>query len=116
FHTTPFFIVLLCGLVFSSIVFPTLTKRLFFFFFLPIRSPPNSTLFPYTTLFRSSFHGLIQKNNTTRSSPTASNCSFKRTTFFDWVLLFTVIFDEEITYNLISERSITCKSFMSLRL
>src|SRR5258708_39198359 len=27
----------------------------FFFFFLMIRRPPRSTLFPYTTLFRSSF-------------------------------------------------------------
>src|SRR5436190_7055840 len=32
---------------------------LFFFFFLMIRRPPRSTLFPYTTLFRScSFHGI----------------------------------------------------------
>src|SRR3712207_7163771 len=29
------------------------TDRLFFFFFLMIRRPPRSTLFPYTTLFRS---------------------------------------------------------------
>src|SRR5258708_25474770 len=28
---------------------------MFFFFFLMIRRPPRSTLFPYTTLFRSSF-------------------------------------------------------------
>src|SRR5258707_734667 len=28
----------------------------FFFFFLMIRRPPRSTLFPYTTLFRSQFH------------------------------------------------------------
>src|SRR5258708_39594155 len=28
-------------------------RRLFFFFFLMIRRPPRSTLFPYTTLFRS---------------------------------------------------------------
>src|SRR6266550_6935133 len=28
-------------------------KFLFFFFFLMIRRPPRSTLFPYTTLFRS---------------------------------------------------------------
>src|SRR5258708_8077724 len=28
---------------------------LFFFFFLMIRRPPRSTLFPYTTLFRSLF-------------------------------------------------------------
>src|SRR5215213_2144623 len=29
----------------------------FFFFFLMIRRPPRSTLFPYTTLFRSAAHG-----------------------------------------------------------
>src|SRR3712207_7922500 len=29
-------------------------KKLVFFFFLMIRRPPRSTLFPYTTLFRSS--------------------------------------------------------------
>src|SRR3989441_11312227 len=31
------------------------TFLLFFFFFLMIRRPPRSTLFPYTTLFRSHF-------------------------------------------------------------
>src|SRR5256885_6361141 len=30
-----------------------ITLRYFFFFFLMIRRPPRSTLFPYTTLFRS---------------------------------------------------------------
>src|SRR5215467_12988787 len=30
----------------------------FFFFFLMIRRPPRSTLFPYTTLFRSPHHGV----------------------------------------------------------
>src|SRR5258708_10911265 len=34
---------------------------LFFFFFLMIRRPPRSTLFPYTTLFRSSLGGTAQK-------------------------------------------------------
>src|SRR5690242_21629941 len=29
-----------------------------FFFFLMIRRPPRSTLFPYTTLFRSQLHGV----------------------------------------------------------
>src|SRR5256885_16846847 len=29
------------------------SHQLFFFFFLMIRRPPRSTLFPYTTLFRS---------------------------------------------------------------
>src|SRR2546429_8516705 len=37
----------------------------FFFFFLMIRRPPRSTLFPYTTLFRSLFRwspALLEKN------------------------------------------------------
>src|SRR5437868_14399190 len=38
--------------MFSSYLFFTL---FFFFFFLIIRRPPISTLFPYTTLFRSLF-------------------------------------------------------------
>src|SRR5260370_11013801 len=37
------------------ILFPYLiTLLIYFFFFLMIRRPPRSTLFPYTTLFRSS--------------------------------------------------------------
>src|SRR2546422_10074483 len=56
----------------------------FFFFFLMIRRPPRSTLFPYTTLFRSdnsaadnssersvssynSSHGLLRLSHSTRS-------------------------------------------------
>src|SRR2546428_9772072 len=35
--------------------------RLYFFFFLMIRRPPRSTLFPYTTLFRSHVPILIQE-------------------------------------------------------
>src|SRR6267154_5196986 len=38
----------------------------FFFFFLMIRRPPRSTLFPYTTLFRSAAAGQTQA---TRASP-----------------------------------------------
>src|SRR5260370_35904871 len=33
-----------------------------FFFFLMIRRPPRSTLFPYTTLFRSAAPGLVVTN------------------------------------------------------
>src|SRR2546429_9776301 len=36
-----------------SLFIPSYTFYLFFFFFLMIRRPPRSTLFPYTTLFRS---------------------------------------------------------------
>src|SRR5690606_41999914 len=37
----------------SFIVHSTLSLHILFFFFLMIRRPPRSTLFPYTTLFRS---------------------------------------------------------------
>src|SRR2546428_9942658 len=33
-----------------------------FFFFLMIRRPPRSTLFPYTTFFRSSYYASLAKN------------------------------------------------------
>src|SRR5438552_19105023 len=42
------------------------TYILIHFFFLMIRRPPRSTLFPYTTLFRSS-----RRNTTPRSGPPA---------------------------------------------
>src|SRR5947209_20316022 len=46
------------------IVFYLFVIFYFFFFFLMIRRPPRSTLFPYTTLFRSDFpehlHGPLQ--------------------------------------------------------
>src|SRR5690349_25044292 len=41
----------------------------FFFFFLMIRRPPRSTLFPYTTLFRSSINDPYQCPETTASQP-----------------------------------------------
>src|SRR5260221_13153207 len=40
-------------LIARSFLQPWLAYFLFFFFFLMIRRPPRSTLFPYTTLFRS---------------------------------------------------------------
>src|SRR5258708_33398568 len=38
-----------------------LPSRLIFFFFLMIRRPPRSTLFPYTTLFRSEIRGRLEQ-------------------------------------------------------
>src|SRR2546422_9725714 len=37
----------------TSVISSFVHRSLFFFFFLMIRRPPRSTLFPYTTLFRS---------------------------------------------------------------
>src|SRR5256885_6991588 len=43
----------------------------FFFFFLMIRRPPRSTLFPYTTLFRS----ITPRSSTSARPPGSSACS-----------------------------------------
>src|SRR5256885_11074899 len=39
---------------------------IFFFFFLMIRRPPRSTLFPYTTLFRSAHHDVERDRDVDR--------------------------------------------------
>src|SRR5215213_10878033 len=44
----------------------------YFFFFLMIRRPPRSTLFPYTTLFRSSVRS--GRGGTAGSLPSADGC------------------------------------------
>src|SRR5436190_5699104 len=46
--------------------FPPLPYLAFPFFLLIIRRPPRSTLFPYTTLFRSSSIGLAKHRNDPR--------------------------------------------------
>src|SRR2546430_3814358 len=38
---------------FTSVIYGNTTHFIYIFFFLMIRRPPRSTLFPYTTLFRS---------------------------------------------------------------
>src|SRR3990167_6933017 len=45
------------------------------FFFLTIRRPPRSTLFPYTTLFRSNWTPSWWRSMTASAIPTANNCS-----------------------------------------
>src|SRR5687768_18509871 len=68
-----------------------LSLLLFLFFFLMIRRPPRSTLFPYTTLFRSPFPplaaprlwqrgGSLPARTTTRSeSPVCGACTVTTT-------------------------------------
>src|SRR3954466_16435369 len=46
----------LCGCILHPAVFFLLFEVSFLHFFLMIRRPPRSTLFPYTTLFRSRCH------------------------------------------------------------
>src|SRR5438034_10727293 len=50
----------------------------YFFFFLLIPPPPSSTLFPYTTLFRSPPLGTIQPDEPT---PRAPGCPAKKAAF-----------------------------------
>src|SRR2546426_3747735 len=45
--------------------------HIFFFFFLMIRRPPRSTLFPYTTLFRSAAPSSPSRGSRTATSPRA---------------------------------------------
>src|SRR5258708_39879086 len=57
---------MLCCIYFLCVVFLSLFSPFapfffFFFFFLMIRRPPRSTLFPYTTLFRSSGSSLVSR-------------------------------------------------------
>src|SRR5437867_10109603 len=58
--------------VFFNNVLSFISYLYFFFFFLMIRRPPRSTLFPYTTLFRSdrplSIWAALSKNRS-RTSP-----------------------------------------------
>src|SRR6266571_7870583 len=44
-----------------------------FFFFLMIRRPPRSTLFPYTTLFRSALRGAQRPRHWFRHHPPAAD-------------------------------------------
>src|SRR5256885_5908296 len=48
-----------------------------FFFFLIIRRPPSSTLFPYTTLFRSGV-GTVRSANRRRATPSTSQTAPRR--------------------------------------
>src|SRR5258706_4977239 len=59
-----------------TILFPLLLIYLFlfFFFFLMIRRPPRSTLFPYTTLFRSN-----EKRGSALAEPTHTSNAAART-------------------------------------
>src|SRR5216683_6487138 len=52
--------------------------RSFFFFFLMIRRPPRSTLFPYTTLFRSPASGVARRSLPRNSSRNRRRSDFAR--------------------------------------
>src|SRR5260221_13128844 len=55
-----------------------LTHLIFFFFFLMIRRPPRSTLFPYTTLFRSDSDAAGELGSTHDHCPLKSGSRLSR--------------------------------------
>src|SRR5437773_5425341 len=52
--------------------------NLLFFFFLMIRRPPRSTLFPYTTLFRSSTGGVRRARSRGSAAPRPTSAASAR--------------------------------------
>src|SRR5260221_13824639 len=85
---------------FSSYFYVYIFRIDFVFFFLMIRRPPRSTLFPYTTLFRSlSQHWL-------------ENRLFRSVLWeFIWVavILFVILRSEEHTSELQSHSDLVCR-------
>src|SRR2546427_4964245 len=68
---------------------------IYIFFFLMIRRPPRSTLFPYTTLFRSMAHGPLER--VVRAH-------------FRWLAFFaTAKRSEEHTSELQSQSNLVCR-------
>src|SRR5689334_24757567 len=68
----------------------------FFFFFLMIRRPPRSTLFPYTTLFRSYFLGPL-------------TFVWFYSGGISWNVAFSCIRSEEHTSELQSQFHVVCR-------
>src|SRR5439155_25416253 len=68
---------------FSFFSHSIIISHFFFFFFLMIRRPPRSTLFPYTTLFRSSTPAIATASSATTSTRRPSRPSrMRRRTWF----------------------------------
>src|SRR5256885_11740251 len=73
-----------------------------FFFFLMIRRPPRSTLFPYTTLFRSQVGGISDE-------PITPQVDKSGTTRFRFVNKQPVLRSEEHTSELQSPCNLVCR-------
>src|SRR5438874_12568686 len=80
--------------------------HLYFFFFLMIRPPPRSTLFPYTTLFRSLIHF---------TTPKFAAQALKKVHELNWTPMqflaspINSVRSEEHTSELQSRRDLVCR-------
>src|SRR5207249_12300302 len=76
------------------------------FFCLMLRQPPRSTLFPYTTLFRSRYGPSVDSSLGMRSSRSKSTKSFSRCTYGN---LTRSVRSEEHTSELQSRFDLVCR-------
>src|SRR5438046_8533303 len=77
------------------------------FSFSPLRRPPRSTLFPYTTLFRSTFNSVPGEPECTPSTATATITCRTDAYGFAWVDI--VLRSEEHTSELQSLTNLVCR-------
>src|SRR2546430_466166 len=102
----------LCSTNYCSVL--RLASHYLLFFFLMIRRPPRSTLFPYTTLFRSGFRvsyvgtqsvNLIYRRNLNQLPPSTTPFSASRRPY----PLYNQVRSEEHTSELQSQSNLVCR-------
>src|SRR5258708_33577429 len=88
-----------------------MTAVSFIFFFLMIRRPPRSTLFPYTTLFRSPIKALLldQSFSAGVGNWVAGKDSIQVAQFSVYVTMFQTKRSEEHTSELQSPDHLVCR-------
>src|SRR2546430_12318170 len=82
------------------------------FFFLMIRRPPRSTLFPYTTLFRSPLarvHGPLVELADTKFTPSGNVSASVTPVTIEGPLFVTTSRSEEHTSELQSQSNLVCR-------
>src|SRR5204863_7881776 len=95
----------------TLVLFPYSCHSCFFlfFFFLMIRRPPRSTLFPYTTLFRSVVFSALDGDIARATANTLSDKQSNRRTKFFIAVARLAIRSEEHTSELQSRRDLVCR-------
>src|SRR2546430_13373246 len=93
-----------------------MARRLYpvFFFFLMIRRPPRSTLFPYTTLFRSDTRMLLgtfqsASREQTRDAVAAARAAYPAWSALPWTERVALLRSEEHTSELQSQSNLVCR-------
>src|SRR3712207_8331017 len=89
-------------------VYWTCARGVFFLFFLMIRRPPRSTLFPYTTLFRS-FVPVLSVSPIALSGATGAPRAYSWNQTFPSRLISSLSRSEEHTSELQSRQYLVCR-------